>query len=43
MIGAVWGALRPGVTWKPLRAEDLRLVVAPMAGGGMAARATLRF
>ena len=43
MIGAAWGAGRPGITWKPMRTDAIRLAVSPVPGGGVGARATISF
>jgi len=43
LIGALWGLGRPGVAWKPLRSDALKVAVSPVAGGGVGARATISF
>lgn len=43
MIGALWGAGKPGITWKPMRSDAIRLAVSPLRGGGVGARATISF
>jgi hypothetical protein len=43
LFGAVIGSAWPGMEWKPTDSDAFRVAVTPVAGGGVGARATIRF